>query len=513
MTPAAPPSRLLTLLSDHGSVSASDMELIVRTHREEGGNLAALLLREGILDEDQLYHLLHSRLKLPAIAEGRLRRLKLPPAATRRLPRPLAREVKAVPVAYEPPKGLLTVAMLDPTDTASVERIRQGAQVAAVKPLLARCSPLEAMINQLYGEAGEVEVTQPAAPLAGQEAKVELDPSMAQAIRSMEDEEDEPDEGIPTLVVQASTILAETTTEQPTRVRPSLREEDRTTPPVTATRPRQQVVGRSLLGDEGNAGGAADVPAGPYPPVPPEGVDPEEATPMLGARPGSVLEESGHTEELDLEILEEDEDGALTGEAPPTTGEATPQLIPLPDVEQMEQFDALLRELVASAGTLVSLYEGRMDPPGRTCRELGKVTRAVAREAGHTEMGVARVTLAAQLFGLDRLMRLEQGAELPVDPIQAFRVGVARVGMPAGLRSLGRRALGLLDPQPTGAVEPAGAQLLRVVARFMDLRSASEMGAADPDEVSDTLRKEGYDPVLINALVKAMEVTAKTFVR
>jgi hypothetical protein len=137
----------------------------------------------------------------------------------------------------------------------------------------------------------------------------------------------------------------------------------------------------------------------------------------------------------------------------------------------------------------------------------------VAREAGLSDLTVARVTLAAHLFGLDAVLRRERGADPHMDPLTAFAAGGGDSGLPRSLRTLGRRALGLPDQLVVGVVDPVGPPLLRLVVRFMTLRGASGLGAADPDEVEKILREEGHDLALIGALIKAMEVTAKTLVR
>ena len=141
------------------------------------------------------------------------------------------------------------------------------------------------------------------------------------------------------------------------------------------------------------------------------------------------------------------------------------------------------------------------------------MARAVAREAGLSDLTVARVTLAAHLFGLDAVLRREQGADPHLDPLTAFAAGRGDSGLPRSLRTLGRRALGLPDQLAVGVVDPVGPPLLRLVVRFLTLRGASGLGAADPDEVEKILHKEGHDLALIGALIKAMDATAKTLVR
>ncbi len=525
----------MDVLTTHGSVSASDLERVISLMRGQGGCLANLLLREGILDEEQLFFLLRRRLELPIIADSRLRRLKLPPEAARRLPRALAREVQALPVAYEPGKGLLTVAMLDPTDAEAVARIRQSANVPSVKPLLARRSPLAAMINQLYGDAGEVEVksapNHPAVPAAApqrrrpretapqpnqgsREATVQIDPAMEQDIKAM---------GEVTGMVDAKTTVMKPQ-HMPGPTSPA-RADDQTTPPVKGARagePRRQVVARSLLKD-----GAADPPAtmegsGNFPPVP-VAIDPDEPTPVRAIpvpprqRPAPPMPPASETQELDLDAIEvDDEDDLIEPDdllpLTPMADGPTPSLTPLPDVEQMEQIDALMSGLLGSVGALANMLEERLIPGGTSCREHGQVARAVGLELGLGELQLDRVVLAARLCGLDRLLRREAGLDPLLDPARIFDLsGRPPGGIGGQLRTLGAGALGLGDGQ--GAPDPLPTQLLRMVLSFLALREESGLGAVDPDVASRTMRAEGHDPALVEALVKAMEVTARTLVR
>jgi hypothetical protein len=173
----------------------------------------------------------------------------------------------------------------------------------------------------------------------------------------------------------------------------------------------------------------------------------------------------------------------------------------------MEEVDSFLKELLSSVGVLVSMLEERIDPSGGIQQEYGRVSRLVARQTGLEELEVARISLAAHLFGLDIALRRELGITGRLDVVAAF---AATPGAPGGLgpslRMLGAKALGLREPD---AAEPRGVALIRLVADYLDLRAESE----DLDTVAQLLRAGGGDPVIIEALVRAVEASDTKRVR
>ncbi len=499
------------------------------------------------------------RLAVPAIPEERLLHLKLSPEIRRRVPLALAHECLLVPLDLDEHAGRLSVAMYDPTDHAILARLQRTARVAEIRAYLARRSAILEVIEGAYGEVEEVApedleelpwLGQIDAPdespkhldPSAEDPKVELDPALQAELASYSGEEQRSYQSPPRhdLLTDEMAPLGMQPIEPAEPPEP-----DEVPPRAPLTRPAE-VHGHSLLrddlteqrvlqGDELAQGSygrhdtdrrimpemevhgrRAEIDTDPFPLIDEgfgdasfDGVN--ELGPMEGLEEltGPELEVSGASKPMPVvrddmmeqeitqvvvtpDLIEEEEDGEV--------------LIPLPDVERMEDLDALLRELLPSVGVLVSMLEERIDSVGGSYREYGRLSRLVARELGLDELAVSRVALGAHLFSLDLALRREVGTDELWDVEVVFSGRPpAPGGLGPSLRSLGAKALALEEGQEE---EPVEVRLIRLVVDYLELRAESgHQGTSDLETLAQLLRTGGADPVLVDALVRAMEAT------
>lgn len=519
--------QLLEVLSEYEAASPSDLERVVHLHEEQGGSLAELLLRESLVDEEDLFFLLSRRLAVPAIPAERLRYLTLSPEIRRRVPRNIARECVLVPVDLDMVHGRLSVAMFDPTDQNALDKLRRVSRVTEIRAYLARRSAILGALDSVYSDADDalaledrdelpllgtgVPAEGDAAQTAAHEdsaAKVEIDPSLALEIQAINGavypppEGDEPPPRRPTPPPRRPTPPPRRPTPPPI---PDEEELQRPRPEEVEVRVHgRQVQGRSLLRDEPPGPDGADALAEedqtqPFMLLPDEPGQPKGSD--WSAEEDDSNEPTGETELLPTSTVDEPLEHEITQIrvhrelvdplAPTTAATATGQ------VEQLE----LLRELLASVGVLVSMLEERIDPSDTTYKEYGRLSRLAARELGLDELTVSRVSLAAHLYGLDMALKREVGTFSPMSVAEVFGEDV---GVPGGLgpslRDLGARALGL--PAQDGTEEPLGVRLIRLVADYLELRAESD--ASDLDTVVQLLRTSSNEPSLVDALGQAV---------
>jgi hypothetical protein len=520
-------TQLLEIISDQIPISASSLERAIRLHREERVPLAEILVREGVVEENDIFFLISRRTGASAVPEERLLHLRLTQELRRRVPRRFARSCSLVPLDLDVDKGILSVALLDPTDLEILDRLKEVSRVSDIRAYLARRSAIREAILVAYSseEVDDTEETPmppllpvvrvpepleatPTPPLVGlepkpstqpspasddDEAKVELDPALEREIaelggsirygRARHGGRDAPESPAPEPRPAAdpparpSVLLSSRT--GPTRMPRARLDDDTTTPPFDSPRvprlmrPTPAVQKQPSKKPDSAVGGHDD-----------------EGLVLRDLRPASLV----HEREEELE-------------------RTTPNLMknleltPLPDVQQMIDLDALLRELLPAVGILVSMLEERIDPSSESYREFGRLSRLVAREAGLDEFTVARVSLAAHLFGLDLALRREVGLAPSASVTLAFS---GRPSTPGGLspslRALGARALGI----PEGSRSRSqGTALVQLVADYLELRAESE-DAPDLETVAQLFRTSGHDPELIEALVRSIESAERT---
>lgn len=442
----------MDLVSKHKDISASDLEHAVRACREGAGPLAVLLLRQRLINDDDLFFLLSSKSGIPEVSQERLNKLRLPAEVKRLIPRKVAMRSLVVPLSLDRAAGVLSVAMLDPTDHETRERLRAACGVSEVRAFLARRSAVLATIERTYrapvrGKAGGKGGTGPALKgektrrlarvtrqtrskppisLPDLEEKVELDPRMQQELEDLEQSfvfgQGADQEQLKTTEIQLHEMLE----------RPS---------------------------------------AGVVEP---------------GALPGG---------------------DRAAGDSAPLSEDSV--LTPLPDRVPAEEQGWLVRDLISSVGVLSAMLEERVDPQASTCRAYGRLCKTVAREAGLDQHTVARIALAAHLYSLDRVLRREAGAKQPKDVSQSFDPDwESTAGLGPSLRMLGARVLhltaGASDEQPLGV------RLIMLVTQYLELRAGSGEDVMDLETVLQLLRTSGCDSTLVDALRRVMADSEKT---
>ena len=364
------------------------------------------------------------RLAVPAIPEERLLHLKLSPEIRRRVPLALAHECLLVPLDLDERTGRLSVAMYDPTDHTILARLQRTARVAEIRAYLARRSAILEVIEGAYGEVEEVApedleelpwLGQIDAPdespkhldPSAEDPKVELDPALQAELASYSGEEQSSYES----PSRHDLLTDEMAPMGMQPIEPAEPPEPHEVPPRAQLSRPVEVHGHSLLredlteqralrGDELAQGSygrhdtdrriemevnerRAEIDTDPFPLIDEgfgdasfDGVN--ELGPMEGLEDltGPELEVSGASKPMPVvrdDMMEQEITQVVV--TPDLIEEEDGEVLtPLPDVERMEDLDALLRELLPSVGVLVSMLEERIDPVGGSYREYGRLS-------------------------------------------------------------------------------------------------------------------------------------------
>ncbi len=108
------------LLVRAGLINADALALARAQRARDGGTLAEHLVLAGAVEDDELTQFYRERLLVPRVDQDRL--LAIPERIISRIPRELAAELRAIPVALDA-ESSLTVAMSDPSDTHALDEL------------------------------------------------------------------------------------------------------------------------------------------------------------------------------------------------------------------------------------------------------------------------------------------------------------------------------------------------------------------------------------------------------
>jgi hypothetical protein len=122
------------------------MQVALAEQRQSGKRFGSTRVELKFIDENVLAAFLSRQMDVPCIS---LLHVDIPKKVVRKFSRELAKDCKAIPVRLDGDR--LEVAMVDPTDTDVLEKIRAAVGLE-VAPLIAPESSIEAMIERFYPE-------------------------------------------------------------------------------------------------------------------------------------------------------------------------------------------------------------------------------------------------------------------------------------------------------------------------------------------------------------------------
>jgi len=129
------------------------MQIALAEQRRTGKRFGSTLVDLKFIDENVLAAFLSKQIDVPCIS---LLHIDIPKKVLRRLNRNSALDCQAIPVRIE--GDALEVAMVDPTDGETIERVRRATGMP-VRPLIAPESSVLAMIERFYPDEERGEST------------------------------------------------------------------------------------------------------------------------------------------------------------------------------------------------------------------------------------------------------------------------------------------------------------------------------------------------------------------
>lgn len=170
-----PQSKLEQILLHSNLINPADLAAAAATAAKEDKRLAWMLLEDGAIDERSFAELLSkgtdSELVDPLPPD-------IPPWVYRKLPSPIARQYKSVPL--ELVDSRLKVALLDPTDTDSID-VLAAATGLTIVPVVAVRSALERLLEHIYPFDVDVDATKLSPRTLATEPGMDTAPAIAEA--------------------------------------------------------------------------------------------------------------------------------------------------------------------------------------------------------------------------------------------------------------------------------------------------------------------------------------------
>jgi len=133
------------ILVNIGLLTEEQLEFALREQEETGERLSDVLVRLGFISKEDLTQALSAHFGLVPV---KLSEYNPTPEVVARIPPPLARKYKIVPLEFK--DGVLTIALSDPLDFLGLENLEKMLGMK-IKAVLANEREIEQMINRLYG--------------------------------------------------------------------------------------------------------------------------------------------------------------------------------------------------------------------------------------------------------------------------------------------------------------------------------------------------------------------------
>jgi len=157
--------RLGAALIELGHLKDEDLQRALERHREIGGSLAEVIVDMGLLSEQRMAQVIEEAFGIPLV---NLHEVEIPPEARAKLPAEKARELEAVPFAFE--GDTLRVAFTNPLDTLRVDEVEDLTEML-VEPYQVLRPSFEYALAVNYPELG-LEPPPPPTPVQEHELRL-----------------------------------------------------------------------------------------------------------------------------------------------------------------------------------------------------------------------------------------------------------------------------------------------------------------------------------------------------
>jgi hypothetical protein len=121
------------------------MQVALAEQRQTGKRFGSTLVELKFIDENVLAAFLSKQIDIPCIS---LLHIDIPKKVVRKLNRDIALQTKSIPIRTDE-SGRLEVAMVDPTDEDSLQRLEEASEMP-IAPLIAPESSVQMMIEKIY---------------------------------------------------------------------------------------------------------------------------------------------------------------------------------------------------------------------------------------------------------------------------------------------------------------------------------------------------------------------------
>ncbi|MGC8840035.1 MAG: GspE/PulE family protein, partial [Candidatus Sumerlaeaceae bacterium] len=128
-----------------GKLDADDLELALREHHKSGERIGTILVKMGLVSEEDVLRALAQQLQLPFV---RLSEVRIPKEVIEKIPAKIVSHYSLVPL--EQSNGTLRVAVSDPLDVHTLDDLRLLLKME-VEPVVAPHKDIEEAIKRYYG--------------------------------------------------------------------------------------------------------------------------------------------------------------------------------------------------------------------------------------------------------------------------------------------------------------------------------------------------------------------------
>lgn len=143
--------RLVEILTKQASVKLADLERVIEQHKSGEGNLSELLVREGLISENDLTMLLSTELNLPVL---NLNLFTVDAKILELVPRKMAERFEIIPIARI--GKILTLAMSDPLNVLAIDEIQHSTQ-CTIRPVICTQRDIHNALDKYYSDIQEIE--------------------------------------------------------------------------------------------------------------------------------------------------------------------------------------------------------------------------------------------------------------------------------------------------------------------------------------------------------------------